>query len=221
MKRWLKDNSLSLVMGILFLIFLSGHSLTGQRLYNEEQLEHGQQKVTYSEYIGSSDFIESVFENWESEFLQMGAYVALTVFLYQKGSAESKKLIGREAVDQKPKKSSNKYAPWPVRKGGVVLKIYENSLLISFILLFLMSFFLHAYGGAQATTEEYIAHGEDRVVSTAEYMTTSKFWFESFQNWQSEFLAVFSIVVLSIWLRQKGSPESKPVNSAYSETGSS
>lgn len=220
MKRWLKDNSLSLVVGILFLIFLGGQSLTGQRQYNEEQQEHGQPEITYMEYIGSGDFIESVFENWESEFLQMAAYVALTVFLYQKGSAESKKLQGSEPFDQKPRKSRSTNAPWPVRQGGIALKLYENSLLIAFTLLFLMSFGMHAYGGARATTEENLVHGES-AVGVVEYIQTSKFWFESFQNWQSEFLAVFSIVVLSIWLRQKGSPESKPVNSPHAETGSS
>jgi hypothetical protein len=220
MKRWLKDNSLSIVMFLLFAIFLVGQSLAGQRHYNNEQQTHHQPEVAYTEYIKSGNFIETVFENWESEFLQMGAYVALTVFLYQKGSAESKKLQGSEPFDQKPKKSKNAHAPWPVRRGGLVLKIYENSLLIAFTLLFLMSFFLHAYGGARQTSEENIVHGQPSV-STVEYIETSKFWFESFQNWQSEFLAVFSIVVLSIWLRQKGSPESKPVNSPYAETGSS
>lgn len=219
MKRWLKNNSLSLVLIVLFFIFLLGQSLTGHRHYNEEQIEHGQAEVAYFEYLGSGDFVESVFENWESEFLQMAAYVALTVFLYQKGSAESKIIKGRETFDQKARKTTSKSAPWPVRKGGMILKLYENSLLIAFALLFLLSFWLHAYGGAQATNEENIEHGETEMLSTWEYMGTSKFWFESFQNWQSEFLAVFSIVVLSIWLRQKGSPESKPVNSPYSQTG--
>jgi hypothetical protein len=218
MKRWLKENSLSVVVGLLFLVFLGGHSVAGHLSANEELQAHGQPTETYMEYLGSGDFIESVFENWESEFLQMGSYVFLTAYLVQKGSAESKKLHGKEATDSKPRKSDSKNAPWPVRRGGVLLKIYENSLMLAFLLLFLLSFWLHAYGGAIATSEENQLHGE-QTVSTVEYMHTSKFWFESLQNWQSEFLAVFAIVVLSIWLRQKGSPESKPVNSPHDETG--
>lgn len=217
--RWLKEHSLSLVMLGLFLITLFGQSIAGMRYYNEEQQEHGQPESSYLEYITTGDFVESVFENWESEFLQMGAYVILTVFLYQRGSAESKKLEGKEPVDQDPHKSRNADAPWPVRRGGWVLKLYENSLSLAFMLLFLMSITLHAAGGARTTCEENRQHGQAECYSTIGYMGTSKFWFESLQNWQSEFLAVFSIVVLSVYLRQKGSPESKPVNTPHHKTG--
>jgi hypothetical protein len=220
MLRWLKDNSLSLVLFALFLIFLIGHSVAGVRHYNEEQTVHGQPEVSYAEYVKSGEFVESVFENWESEFLQMGSYVLLTVFLYQKGSAESKKLIGKEPTDQKPRKSSAAGAPGPVKTGGFSLKIYENSLSIAFLLLFLMSFWFHALGGASASCDENLVHADPECPSTVEYISTSKFWYESFQNWQSEYLAVFAIVVLSVYLRQKGSPESKAVNSPYAETGS-
>jgi hypothetical protein len=159
-------------------------------------------------------------ENWESEFFQMGWYVLLTVFLFQKGSSESKKPDEKEPVDRDPRQSKNKKdAPWPVRKGGFVLKLYENSLSLAFLLLFLLSFFLHALGGARVYNEEQAQHGGELVSSTWQYMGTSRFWFESFQNWQSEFLAIFAMVVLSIWLRQKGSPESKPVDAPHSQTG--
>jgi hypothetical protein len=157
---------------------------------------------------------------WESEFLQMAAYVILTVFLYQKGSAESKKLAGEEPVDQDPHKSRNADAPWPVRRGGWALKLYENSLSLAFLLLFLLSFIFHAVGGAQATCEESLQHTESQCYSTVGYIQTSKFWYESLQNWQSEFLAVFAIVVFSVYLRQKGSPESKPVNTPHDKSGS-
>lgn len=219
MKRWIKSNSLSMALLSLFIAILVGQSLVGVRNYNQEQQEHNQQQVGYVEYLGTGDFIESVFENWESEFLQMFAYILLTVFLFQKGSAESKKLVGSEPMDQEPKKSKSKNAPWAARKGGAWLKVYSHSLSLAFLVLFLMSFWLHAYGGAHAASEEDITHGQQGV-STIQYVTTSRFWFESFQNWQSEFLAVFSIVVLTIYLREKGSPESKPVNSPHSETGS-
>lgn len=215
----LKNNSLSIVVGALFLIFLAGQSITGVKQYNEEQQMHSQPQVTYAEYLTTGDFIESVFENWESEFLQMGSYVLLTVYLRQKGSAESKKLQGAEEVDKDPQKSADKDAPWPVRRGGIVLKLYKNSLSIAFGLLFLASMLLHAYGGAHMASEEAAAHGEQGY-STIQFMGTSEFWYQSFQNWQSEFLAVFAIVVLSIYLRQHGSPESKPVNTPNYITGS-
>jgi hypothetical protein len=220
MKRWLKNNSLSLVVFVLFLLFWFGQSVAGYQHYNEEQKQHYSEQISYPAYIISGDFIESTFENWESEYLQMAAYVLLTAFLFQKGSAESKKLQGEEADRTPRSKRVAANAPGPVKRGGVVLKLYENSLTIALALLFALSFLLHAYGGAHATSEENIQHGEEPV-STLQYLTTSKFWFESFQNWQSEFLAVFSIVILSIFLRQKGSPESKPVSSPHAQTGSS
>jgi hypothetical protein len=159
-------------------------------------------------------------ENWESEFLQMFLFVALTAFLYQKGSAESKKLHGNEPVDRDPKQSRNKKnAPWPVRTGGIVLKVYEHSLSLVFLLLFIICFLLHAVGGARQYNQDQLDHGGAEQLSTLEYISTSRFWFESFQNWQSEFLAVGLMVVLSIWLRQRGSPESKPVGAPHAATG--
>jgi hypothetical protein len=158
-------------------------------------------------------------ENWESEFLQMFAYVLLTAFLYQKGSAESKNPDQPEAVDRDPRQSRNKKdAPWPVRRGGIVLKLYENSLALALFLLFVISFVLHASGGASEYSEQQIAHGAE-AVTVLQYMATAQFWFESLQNWQSEFFSIAVLVVLSIFLRQKGSPESKPVDSPHSMTG--
>jgi hypothetical protein len=219
-RRFLQNNSLGIVLFILFIIFLIGQSVAGFQHYNDEQETHDQPEVTYSQFIQSGEFIETVFENWESEFLQMGAYVFLTVFLRQKGSAESRKLKGEEESDRKPKKSESTDAPWPVKARGIALTLYKNSLSIAFILLFLVSMFLHAFGGARSTCEEDITHDQKSCPTTIGYMSTSKFWYESFQNWQSEFLAVFSIVMLTIFLRQQGSPESKPVNSPHAETGS-
>jgi hypothetical protein len=158
-------------------------------------------------------------ENWESEFLQMFAYVLLTAFLFQKGSAESKNPDQPEAVDRDPRQSREKKdAPWPVRRGGIVLKFYENSLALALFLLFLISFMLHAIGGASEYSDQQIAHGA-QAVTVFQYMGTAQFWFESLQNWQSEFFSIAILVVLSIFLRQKGSPESKPVDSPHSMTG--
>jgi hypothetical protein len=164
--------------------------------------------------------VEATFENWESEFLQMGSYVLLTVWLRQRGSPESKKLDGKEDVDEGPEgHDGDRDAPWAVRRGGLALALYKNSLSIAFFTLFIASWLLHGAGGAHEYSEQQQAHGGEPV-TMAKFMTTSDFWFQSFQNWQSEFLAVASIVWLSVYLRQEGSPESKPVHAPHSQTGS-
>lgn len=219
MRRILRDNGLSIVLFLLFFLSLTGQILTGHKEYNDDQQEHGQPTASFGEYLTSGHFVEATFENWESEFLQMAAYVALTVFLFQKGSSESKKPDAVERVDLISKKArTDKDAPWPVRRGGFVLKLYENSLVLAFVLLFIGSFLLHAAGGAKEYSQDQLEHG-GQAVSMMQYMGTSRFWFESFQNWQSEFFSIGAMVVLSIFLRQKGSPESKPVDSPHSETG--
>lgn len=221
MQKILRQNGLSIVLGICFLLFIVGQAITGMYQYNEEQQDHGKPTVNFTSYLSTPHFWEATTENWESEFLQMFAFVVLTAFLFQKGSAESKKLDEKEPVDKDPRKSRNKKdAPWPVRKGGVILTLYEYSLSLAFLLLFLLSFTLHAASGAREYNESQREHGQYEEVTTFGYMCTSRFWFESFQNWQSEFLAVGAMVVLSIFLRQRGSPESKPVDSPHSETGS-
>jgi hypothetical protein len=217
-----KNNGLSIVLFALFLLCLVGQSVSGWKEYNDEQTEHGGTEVTWGEYVRTPDFGESVFENWESEFLQMGMYVILTVGLFQRGSAESKDPDGGEEVDEQPEDHRNaKGAPWPVKRGGLWLKVYKWSLSLAFLALFLISFVLHAVSGAARYNEQQREHGTPADLNTIEYMTTPQFWFESMQNWQSEFLAVFAIVVLSIWLRQWGSPESKPVHAAHGDTGTS
>jgi hypothetical protein len=219
MRRILRENGLSIVLFGLFIFAIVGQSLTGYTEYNSDRQEHGQAQVAFGEYLTSGHFVEAVFENWESEFLQMGMYVLLTAYLFQKGSPESKKLDEAEKVDKDPKKSRpKKNAPWPVRQGGLVLKVYENSLCLALLLLFLASFVLHAAGGAREYSREELLHG-GQTVSTLQYIGTARFWHESFQNWQSEFLSVGVLIVLSIFLRQKGSPESKPVDAPHSQTG--
>lgn len=217
--QWLKDRGLSIVLFILFAAFIAGHALAGQRTDNQEKRDHGEAPGTLLEYVTGGEFAESVFENWESEFLQMGMYVLLTSWLIQRGSAESKDPDKRSEQDEDPRRHRDDLgAPWPVRRGGVPLALYEYSLAIAFGLLFVLSFVLHAMGGARAFSQERGAHGEGPIGALA-YLGTSRFWFESFQNWQSEFLAVLSIVLLSIVLRQRGSPQSKPVHAPHSRTG--
>jgi hypothetical protein len=217
--KWVREHGLLLANTGLFLLFFGGMIVSGASSYSEDQLAHGQPAVTLAQYLATGDFVEATFENWESEFLQMGMYVLLTVFLFQKGSSESKS-VGRDAPqDQDPRDATVKAAtPWPVRRGGWVLKLYEHSLSIMFIALFLASFALHAFGGTAAYNDEQQSHGQP-TVSVLGYLASSRFWFESFQNWQSEFLAVAVLVGASVYLREKGSPESKPVAEPHYETG--
>jgi hypothetical protein len=213
-------NSLSLTMFALFLLLLWGQSVAGHRTYNEDRQDHGRPPIGYVSYLTEGHFIEAVFENWESEFLQMSAFVVFTVFLRQRGSPESKKLVGREPEDNDPDRARHgTHVPWPVRRGGFVLRLYENSLSSALFLLFVLSLVLHALGGVDEYNAEQRDHGNPPV-STFAYMATSRFWYESFQNWQSEFMAVGALAVLAIYLRQRGSPESKPVAAPHDETGS-
>lgn len=219
MPRVVRDNALSLSMLVLFIIPLLGQSGVGHHVYNQEQRDHGEAEVSYLGYLRTGHFVESVFENWESEFLQMAMYVVLTAVLIQKGSAESKKGDGSDPQEEDPRDHrGDPDAPWPVRRGGIALSMYEHSLSIAFFALFLVSFMLHAAGGAKEYSAEQVAHGGSEV-RMLEYLTTSQFWFESLQNWQSEFLAMFAVVVLSIFLRQRGSAESKPVFAPHAATG--
>jgi hypothetical protein len=221
-RRFLRDNGLALVVSALFLFFLVAQALTGAHQYNEERQEHGETPLGMADYLSSGHFIEATAENWESEFLQMAAYVLLTIGLYQRGSSESKRPGFREPVDQDPRQVTGlalKEAPWPVRRGGWVLRVYEHSLSLVLLLLFLASFVLHVHGGARLHNAEQLQHGGE-TLTVPEFLGTSQFWFESFQNWQSEFLSLVGMIVLSIWLRQRGSPESKPVHAPHDETGS-
>ena len=216
-KRRLYENSLLIVVTVMALSSMVGQTLTGWRVHNQERQELALPELSLGGYVTSGHWVEATFENWESEFLQMGLFVLLAVWLRQKGSTESKKLYGKEDVDRDgdPKRED---APWPVHRGGWILRLYRNSLAIAFFGLFFASLWLHAAGGARLESLERVAHGKEPI-GTLAFMGTSQFWFESLQNWQSEFLGVGAIVVLSIFLRQQGSPQSKPVDEPHSETG--
>lgn len=214
---WLYKNSLSLVMLFLFLLSLSGQIYTGMQEYNDERQEDNAPPVSLPGYLKSGHFLQSTFENWESEFLQLTALILLTVSLRQIGSSESKAIGKEEPVDREPD-PRREGAPWPVRKGGIALTLYKNSLSLAFLLLFLGSFALHLYGSHKDFNEKQRRKGKPGKTMRA-YFGESRPWFESFQNWQSEFVSVAAIVVLSIYLRQKGSPESKPVDTPNMETG--
>jgi hypothetical protein len=213
---YFRRNGLTIVFLFLFLVTLCAQALTGWKEHNQELQDDHAPEISLGTYLQSGHFISATFENFESEFLQMGLYIVLTVGLRQRGSAESKAMDEEEDVDREPK--PGKDAPWAVNKDGWILKIYENSLAICFSLLFLISWGLHLYGSWQDhNIQQVIQHKPKDTVMA--YLAQPNFWFESFQNWQSEFMSVLSIVFFTIYLRQKGSPESKPVDAPHMETG--
>jgi hypothetical protein len=213
---FLYKNSLSIFFLFLFLITLGGQALTGWRDHNEDLTEKHAKQITLTEYLQTGHFISATFENFESEFLQMAMYVLITIKLRQIGSSESKGIDKEEEVDREP--VPHKDSPWPVKKGGFILALYSNSLSLAFLILFLISWGLHLFGSfTDYNVEQVISHKHRLTIS--EFLLEPRFWFETFQNWQSEFLSVFSIVFLTIFLRQKGSPESKPVDVPNMETG--
>jgi hypothetical protein len=219
--RWrelLRDNGLSLVLAVFFLACWGGQTWSGFLAWNEELAEHSRAQLSLGAYLRSGHFLEATFENWESEFLQMGLFVLLTVRLFQRGSSESKDPDAKEPVDDEPHGKQRASAPWPVRRGGLALKLYEHSLSGALLLAFAAAFLLHAFGGLSHLNEERALDGQPPE-SLGEYVGSSRFWYESLQNWQSEFLAVLAIVVLSIFLRERGSPQSKPVAAPHGETG--
>ena len=217
MKKIFRHNGLSIVFFTFFLITLVGQCVTGMKQYNQDMEEKGGRQVSFGSYLSTGHFIEATFENWESEFLQMALFVVLTMHLYQKGSSESKDPDRKDEVDREPD-PRRKNAPWAVRKGGLILSLYSYSLSLSLFLLFLLSFLLHWLGSLKHYNEEQLLL--HKPVSTGlGYLGNSRFWFESFENWQSEFLSVFAIVILSIYFRQQCSAQSKPVDAPHGETG--
>jgi hypothetical protein len=215
MNRYFRDHGLSLVMlGFFFLSFFAGQVIAGRSEYNEAQRKHGEPEAGWFGYLRTGHFSEATAENWESEFLQMFVYVLATAFLYQKGSAESKD--PRKQHRHKARRAVTPDSPYPARRGGWMLRVYEHSLSIALGLLFLGSVSWHACGGLRRYNEERAQDGEP-LVSLSGYLTSSRFWFEAFQNWQSEFLAIGLMVLLTIWLRETNSPESKSVQTPYWE----
>jgi hypothetical protein len=219
MQRFLKENGLSLTLLAIFAVSLVGQAVAGWYAHGEEVRQHGHTAPGFTAYLASGHFLSAVFENWESEFLQMAAYVLLTAWLFQKGSPESKDLDGQNPEDElKPADRRKRDAPWPVRKGGLMLQLYSHSLGAALALLFAGSFVAHALASHRRSNEEALLHNE-APKSFGDTLAGAEFWYESFQNWQSEFLSIAVLLILSIYLRERGSPESKPVASPHAETG--
>ena len=216
MTRFFKDNGLTIVLMLLFLGSILGHWLAGLHFQNEELAAHGQPPLGPIQYLGDPQFLSTVFENWESEFLQMSAYVVLTAYLYQRGSSESADPDAGPRKGDRIRKNKNHDAPGPLRYGIITRWTYGHSLGIVLMLLFIASFAMHWIFSAKEAATEALLHGEQSL-SVTQYLGSSQLWFESFQNWQSEFLSIGAMVYLSVYLRQRGSPESKAVETPHDE----
>jgi len=213
-RHFFRDNSLTIVIFGIFLFCITGMSIAGWLANNEALSDHYEARLSYGGYLVSGEFAEGVFENWESEFLQMWALIMLTVYLRQRGSADSKSMKGNVSQDASSRYSIIRANTWQGRGKAVGYTIYTHSLGLAMLLLFILSFSLHAAGGLAAYNQKAQQHGSE-TISLLQFLTSSEFWYQSLQNWQSEFLAIGMLLVLSIKLRERGSPESKPIGKKY------
>lgn len=213
---FLRNNGLILAFAALMLVSLAGHVGAGWRFDSQERQQDLQPVQSLLAYISGGDFLSSLFENWESEFLQMGLFVLLTVWLRQKGASESRPMSADE--EDPPPAVPLSEQPWPMRRGGAWRRLYEHSLSVALLGMFAVSLVLHWWQSWRAHVEDQIAHGQ-AITPMWHYLWGAQFWFESFQNWQSEFLSVIVLCWLSIYLREKDSPQSKPMTARHSDTG--
>jgi hypothetical protein len=220
-RAWLRDNSLSAFFLVLFLGAVVGQAVAGHSAFNNDQVAHGEATVSLWEYVRSSAFGQAVMENWQSEYLQFMLFMLATVWFIQRGSPESKR-PGEEGIESARRQRIGGWAgddaPVAARAGGIRAAVYSNSLLIVMAIVFLGSWFAQSVTGWTDFNEQQAAHGE-ATISWLGYLGSAEFWEATLQNWQSEFLAVGSFVAFTIYLRQRGSPESKPVGSPHAATG--
>jgi hypothetical protein len=225
--KGIRNQSLAIFFGILFLLSLGGQSIAGYHSYNDEErarahLAHEKPELLdYGSYLTSPDFSRDVMENWQSEYLQFLLFILATVWLVQRGSPESKKPddSGTESDrEQKIGPYADDESPLPARAGGLVTTLYSNSLLLLMGTVFVAAWFAQSLTGWRAYNEGQISFGLG-TVGWGQYLGTADFWSRTLQNWQSEFLAVGSMAVFAIYLRQRGSPESKPVGASHTSTG--
>jgi hypothetical protein len=223
MRRFLFENGLSVFFLTLFIAALLGQSLAGQRAYNAEQAAHGGGQVTWRDYVFSADFGGAVLENWQSEFLQFTLFILATIWLVQRGSNESKRLeeAGLETKSrQRIGSEASADSPLWARVDDWRTRVYEHSLLIVMTAIFFASWTVQSLNNWREFNDDQLAHDE-RTISWAAYLVNPNFWERTLENWQSEFLAVGTLAVFTIYLRQRGSPESKPVGAPHEETASS
>ena len=221
MRKFVRQNSLGLFFGVIFLLALVGQAVAGWKQFNDEKLAESLSQISLPQYLTSASFSTDVAENWQSEYLQFLLYILATVWLLQRGSPESKELdrAGQQSArDQKIGEHATTSSPKWARVGGMRTAVYSWSLGIVMGLIFLLSWFAQSLAGWAAFNETRLQRLQDPL-SWAGYLLNADFWARSLQNWQSEFLAVGSMAVFSIYLRQRGSPESKPVGAAHTSTG--
>lgn len=215
-----REHGLSIAFGVMFALALIGQSFAGLFEFNEKQLSHGASPVTYGEFVTSSEFVVDVAENWQSEYLQFFLFIFVTIWLVQKGSPESKK-PGEEGLgtdkDQLVKQHARADSPKWAKLSDWRHTLFSNSLLLVMGIIFLLSWLAQSISGMVVFNAEQLDHGQD-LLSWGEYVVSADFWNRTLQNWQSEFLAVGSMIALSIYLRQRGSPESKPVGAPHAES---
>jgi hypothetical protein len=221
MRRFVKENSLSLAFGALFVGAIVGQSFAGWQAFNAEQATESLGRLGWLDYVTSADFAVDVAENWQSEFLQFWLYLTATVWLVQRGSPESKELdkVGKESdEEQKVGTHAGKDSPRWARTGGWRTHVYSSSLALVMGSLFFMSWLVQSVAGWATFNETRLGRMQD-TISWGGYLTNAEFWSRTLQNWQSEFLAVGTLAVLSIYLRQRGSSQSKPVGEPHTATG--
>jgi hypothetical protein len=221
-RGFLKDNGLSVGFGLLFLVTLVGQAISGHATVNHDQLLHHGDPISLGHYVTSALFWADVMENWQSEYLQFSLYIFATIHLIQRGSNESKKpeRVGRESDEQQQLGAhTTPDSPRWARLGGIRTAVYSNSLLAVMTSIWVASWLAQSITGRISYNADQLDH-QSAPVSWLSYITTSDFWNRTLQNWQSEFLAVGSMVILSVYLRQRGSPESKPVGAPHSATAS-
>jgi hypothetical protein len=221
--RFLRENSLSLFFGAILLASAAGQSVAGQHQYNADAIEHGEKGISWARYLVTPEFGGDLLENWQSEFLQFSLYIIATVWLLQRGSNESK-VLGDAGLESDEQQQVGEYArpdsPAWAKAGGIRRRIYSNSLMLLMTSIFFLSWFGQSLNGWRAFNNSQDEHKSGRI-SYGEYLVNADFWDRSLQNWQSEFLAVGSMAAFTIYLRQRGSPESKPVGAPHDETASS
>jgi hypothetical protein len=221
--RFLRENSLSLFFGAILLASVAGQSVAGEHQYNANAAEHGERAISWAHYLVTPEFGGDLLENWQSEFLQFSLYIIATVWLLQRGSNESK-ILAHAGLESDEKQKVGEYAqpdsPAWAKAAGIRRWIYSNSLLSLMTAIFFLSWFGQSVNGWRAFNNAQDEH-KSMHLSYGEYLMNADFWDRTMQNWQSEFLAVGSIVVFTIYLRQRGSPESKPVGAPHDETATS
>jgi hypothetical protein len=221
MRRFLRENGLSVVFLTFFALAVAAQAFAGWHDFNDQATAHSEATISLGRYLTSSSFGNALLENWQSEYLQFTLYILLTVWFVQRGSPESKKL-GEEGGESDEEQLVGEYAkrdsPRWARAGGLKTRLYSNSLLIVMVTIWLLSWFGQSVTGWSEFNSDQITHHQ-ATVNWLGYLGTASFWEATLQNWQSEFLAVGSMAVFSVYLRQRGSPESKPVGAAHDATG--